>query len=495
MPPQIKGLPEDSSSVPKTAGSMGWLKLAKILLFAPYFLVVAWDGLKAPFAADDMQAIHTYWHPSPLRLLTSQFLIWRGYWRPMVGFFYLPIFRVWGLNPAPYHAVLLLLLAIGAYQLYRFARALGSGELPAAIAALIACYHGGLANLYYNTVYVGDVLCGVFYWAAFAHYARIRATGRLPSRGQTAAFLGLYLCALNSKEIAVTMPVMLLAYEWLYHKPPPLPWKEFAGWLRGPGRVLCLAGLLNVVYIYGKAFGPYGLMKEPAYKPVLSWERIADFQVRYLSNIFYQVNRLDGLATCALWLIVTYFAWRRNRPILRFCWVYVVLAPLPIEFLIGRDQANLYVTLAGWAVFAATLFVDCLPGAARVLSGEPLLRRLGQPRLRAMLALAGMIVLAWGTWNYEQTWVVSAIPKLSPLTAEVLAQFRAMNPRVPRGATVVFLEDPWPGGYDMLFIAELWFGDRNTHVYLNQKQALTPIQMANTDAVFTWKEGKLVRVQ
>src|ERR1017187_6805668 len=46
MPPQIKGLPEDSSSVPKTAGSMGWLKPATILLFAAYFLVMAWDGLK-----------------------------------------------------------------------------------------------------------------------------------------------------------------------------------------------------------------------------------------------------------------------------------------------------------------------------------------------------------------------------------------------------------------------------------------------------------------
>jgi hypothetical protein len=495
MSPEIQGLPEKASPVPKTAGSIRWRKPATIILFLAYFLFVAWDGRKAPFAADDIQAIHTYWQPSPLRLLTSQFLLWRGYWRPMVGFFYLPIYEVWGLNPAPYHAVLLLLLAIGAYQLYRFASALGSGELPAAIAALIACYHGGLANLYYNTVFVGDVLCGIFYWAAFAYYARIRASGRLLNGGQTAAFLGLYLCALNSKEIAVTMPVMLLAYEWLYRRPPPLRWKEVAGWLRGPGRVLCLAGLLNVVCIYGKAFGQYGLMKNPAYRPVYSWARFADFQERYLSNIFYRLDRLDGLATCALWLVITYFAWRRNRPILRFCWIYVVLAPVPIEFLEGRGQANLNVTLAGWAVLAAALFVDWLPGAARVLSGEPLLRRLGEPRLRALLALAGMIAIAWGTWSYKETWVVPTIPKLSPLTAEVLAQFRAMNPRVRPGATVVFLEDPWPAGYDMSLIAELWFGDRKTHVYLKQKQALTPIQIAHADAVFSWKDGRLVRVQ
>ena len=472
-----------------------WRKPAIVLLFTAYFLFVARDGLKAPFAADDIQAIYTYWHPSPLRLLVSQFMLWRGYWRPMVGFFYLPIFRVWGLNPAPYHAVLLLLLWIGAYQLYRFARALGSGELAAAAAALVAGYHGGMANLYYNTVYVGDVLCGIFYWAAFAHYARIRATGRLLSGGQAASFLGLYLCALNSKEIAATLPVMLLAYEWLYHGPPPLRWKELAGWLRGPGWGLCLAGMLNVVYIYGKAFGPYGLMKNPAYRPVYSWARMVDFQERYLSNIFYQVYRLDGWATCAIWLAVTYWAWRRRRPILRFCWIYVVVAPLPIEFLIGREQANLYVTLAGWAVLAATLFVDWLPGAARVLSGEPLLRRLSQPWWRGLLAAAGLVAVAWGTWRYKETWVVSAIPKLSPLTAEVLAEFRATNPRVGPGAMVVFLDDPWPGGYDMAFIAELWFRDRKAHVYLNRQEPLTPQEIAKADAVFSWIDGKLVEIR
>jgi hypothetical protein len=494
MLPQTTGSSEDSS-VPQAARPGRWLKPAVVFLFAAYFLAVSWEGLRAPFAADDMLALYSYWHPRPLRFLVSQFMLWQGYFRPLVGLFYLPIYRFWKLNPLPYHAALLMLLAIGAWQLYRFARALGAKELPASIAALIACYHGGLANLYYNTVYVGDVLCGVFYWAAFAQYARIRSTGRLLTSWQTAAFLALYLCALNSKEMAITLPAMLLAYECLYHQPPPLRWKEIARWLRGPGRVLCVAGLLDVVCIYGKAFGKYALMGNPAYRPVYSWARVADFQERYLTNIFYRLERLDGFATCAIWLLVTYFAWRRNRPLHRFCWIYILLTPLPIEFLIGRDQANLYVTLAGWAIFAATLFTDWLPGAARVLAGEPLFRRFGQPRLAAILASAGMIGLAWGAWNYNKSWIVATIPQLSPLTAEVLAQFRAVDPRVPPGSTVVFLEDPWPGGFDMEFIAELWFGDRNTRVYLQQKLPLTPDEMAKADAVFSWQEGKLVRLR
>jgi hypothetical protein len=379
--------------------------------------------------------------------------------------------------------------------MYRFARVLGCAELTAAMVASIACYHGGLSNLYYNSVFVFDVLCGIFYVAAFVYYARIRAAGLLPNGRQTAAFLGLYLCALNSKEMAVTMPVILLAYEWLFHGAPRRRWKEIIEWLRGPGRVLCWASLLNLIYIYGKAFGPYGLMKQTAYRPVYSWERIADFQERYLGDIFYHLPAYGWLATATIWLVVTYLAWRRPRPLTRFLWIYVLVTPLPIEFLIGRDQACLYVPLAGCAVLAAALFTDWLTGATRVVAAEPLFRRLGPARVRALLAAAAMIALAVGNRVYQAANVAPVIPELGQQTYEVLAQFQALNPRVPPGAKVVFLDDPWPNGFDMAFIAELWFRDRKGLVFLNQKTPLPTEQIAKADAVFDWREGRLIRVR
>jgi hypothetical protein len=391
-----------------------------------------------------MRNIWWYWHPSPWRLVVSQFMLWHDWSRPMGGLFYLPIFLTFGLNPVPYHAVLLLLLLAGAYLMYRFARVLGCGELPAAIVALIACYHRGLNNLYYNSAFVFDALCGLFYFAAFVYYARIRSSGHFLSRGQTAAFLGIYLCALNSKEMAVTMPVILLAYEWLLHEPPPWRWKALAKWLRGPGSVLCWSALLNLAFIYGKRFGPDGFMNGPssAYKPVLALERIVDFQERYIGDIFYHLPSFDGLATLLIWLALTYLVWRRKRPLLRFCWFYVLLTPLPVDFLEGRKRACLYICLAGWAVLAATLFTDWLPSATRVVAAEPLFRRLGLRRTRTMLAAAGMILLALGSWRFKQTEVAPAIPHLGEQTAEVLAEFRSVNPRVRPGATVVFLDDP-----------------------------------------------------
>jgi hypothetical protein len=473
-----------------------WRKPAYAVLFAAYFFLVSWDTLKAPFAPDDMMNIWGYWHPSPWRLLVSQVMLWHGYSRPVGGLFYVPIFLASGLNPVPYHAVLLLLLLAGAYLMYRFARVLGCAELPAAIVALIACYHGGLNNLYYNSAFVFDALCGLFYFAAFVYYAHIRSSGSLLSRGQTVAFLGLYVCALNSKEMAVTMPAVLLTYEWLYHAPPRLPWKNLVKWLRGPGSVLCWSALIDLVFIYGNRIGPNGLMKSSAYRPVFSRQRIVDFQGAYVGDIFYHLPRFGWLATLLIWLAVTYLVWRRKRPLLRFCWFYVLLTPLPIEFLEERDRACLYVCLAGWAVLAATLFTDWLAIATRVVAAEPLFRRLGPRRVRVMLAAAGMVLLALGSWRFKQTEIQPAIPRVGGPTTEVLAEFRKMNPAVRPGAEVVFLDDPWQGeSFDMAFIAELWFKDRRTGVFLNRKSHLSPEEIAKADAVFTWLNEKLVRVR
>jgi len=473
-----------------------WRKPACAVLFAAYFFLVSWDTLKAPFAPDETRNIWWYWRLAPWRLLVSQFVLWNDWSRPMGGVFYVPIFLTFGLNPVPYHAVLLLLLLAGVYLMYRFARVLGCGELPAATVALIACYHGGLSNLYYDTAFVLDVLCGLFYFAALVYYARIRSSGSLLSWGQTAAFLGLYLGALNSKEMAVTMPVILLAYEWLYHAPPPWPGKSLARWLRGPGRVLFWSVLIDLTFIYGKRFGPDAVMKSSAYRLVFSRGRIVEFQERYIGDIFYHLPRFEWPATLLIWLAVTYLVWRRKRPVLRFCWFYVLLTPLPIEFLEGRDQACLYVCLAGWAVLAATLFTDWLSSATRVLAAEPLFRRLEPRRVRAVLAAAGMILLALGSWRFKQTEIQPAIPKLGGQATEVLAEFRRTNPSVPPGATVIFLDDPWPGeNFQMSFIAELWFRDRKTQVLLNQMSHFPPEEIAKADAVFTWRDGKLIRVR
>jgi len=61
---------------------------------------------------------------------------------------------------------------------------------------------------------------------------------------------------------------------------------------------------------------------------------------------------------------------------------------------------------------------------------------------------------------------------------------------------VIFLDDPWPGkSFDASRIAELWFHDRKTQVQLNQMSQLPQSEIAKADALFTWRDGKLIRLR
>jgi len=454
-----------------------------------YFLYFNWQGLWAHFGADDMMNMASFWRQKPLRLVLHLFMPWLGANRPMAGLFYLPILGVFGLNPIPFHAALLALLSGNLYLVYRFARGLGTTELQAALAAVVVAYHVGLSNLYYDTAFIYDVLCFSFYMAALLCYVRVRAQGRLPRASETALVMALYLAALDSKEMALTLPIVLLAYEWIYHG---LPLREIADWLRGPGRVMLYCVALNLVYLYGKAFGRDAMMQSGAYRPELSLHRIFAFEKASMDSLFLQWQTFNWRGVVAVWLLLAYLAWRRPRPVLRFCWVFLVATPFPLAVLEGRGAACLYIPLAGWAVFAAIVLTDTAGALARLLSSEPIFRRAGFAPLYAAILLTA--VFAWANENdyHRRNYIRHALQDVGRQTAGVLDQMRAANPHVRSGAHVAFRNDPFTD-WDMLFIAELWFRDRSLQFHLLNKTPLPPEELAKM-TVFDFQDGRIVQL-
>ncbi|HLH19782.1 MAG TPA: hypothetical protein VKX45_21340 [Bryobacteraceae bacterium] len=464
------------------------------LLLAAYFFFFTWEGIRAPFAADDMMNLSAHWRHWK-QLFYAPFLLWRDFYRPMGGWFYVPLFRLFGLHPAPYHAALLLLLLGLVALTYRLARALGAAPLEAWLAAWIAAYHAGLANLYYETSHIYDVLCAIFYASALIVWARARSEGRMLRPGEAAAFLLLELGALNSKEMAVTLPVMLLVYECLWRQPAaPVPpdRSNFARWLRGPGWLIAASGLLTALAIYGRVLR--GLAHEGGYAATYSLDRWAAFQRQQFRDIFLQSNDPGWAVLAAVWLLITYLAWRSPRPVLRFCWVFLIIGPLPVEFLEGRGMAVLAVPFLSWAILAGILAHGLMRAIADAIANDPGLRRL-HPRTRLACVVA-VFLLAWGAWNWG-IYVRDARPSMSNTgrpTAAVIRQFELLAPRTRPHTTVVFLNDPFDG-WDMAFIAELWFRDPTVTVRLQKKTPLSPDELARADAVFDWQSGKLVKVR
>jgi hypothetical protein len=81
---------------------------------------------------------------------------------------------------------------------------------------------------------------------------------------------------------------------------------------------------------------------------------------------------------------------------------------------------------------------------------------------------------------------------LGKQTEDTIQQLRTLHPRVKPHSDVVFLNDPFDG-WDMQFIAELWFRDHSLRFHLQKKVPLPPEELAKM-TVFDFQNGRLVQV-
>jgi hypothetical protein len=423
--------------------------LAGALLVLAWFVWFTWDGLRAGFAPDDMMNLYGYWYPGVWKSLFSNLLIGSNAYRPMGAVFYLPLFELFGLNPLPYRSVVWCLLLLNVGLAFRTARLLGCREIAAAIAALIVCYHAGLADLHYSAATIYDVLCFAFYLAALGFYISRRQDGSTLRAKDWAVFFVLFVCALNSKEMAVTLPVMLLAYEWLYQE-RRRPWPALA------------AGALTAIYILGKQFGADPLMAQDAYRPVFTAARFFESSTLHLNELFYGGYFFGRGRAVLLWIAVAalVFARRTPRPELRFAWLLTWIAPLPIVFLNGRTHSCLYIPLFAWGMLASVLLVDLAGWISR-----------GRPAVRYAIVGIAVALLARTTALHKRH-VLPQYSSNGALTAKVIRQFREANPKAEPGSQVLLLDDPFEG-WDARFIAELWFRDRTVTAWPQNKLRFT----------------------
>src|SRR5437016_4877180 len=468
------------------------LDVACVVLLLAYFFHFAIPAAGAGFGDDEMMNLYLYWLAGAFKSIQANLCFWSTFPRPAGALYYLPLYHFFFLDPLPYRIVQIGILAATIPIFFYLVLLLSGSRAVAFLVALAMCYHGQMASLVFTGSFIYDVLCGFFYFASLTYYVYIRQKGLALRPGQLVVFLALYVCALNSKEMAVSLPVIVFIYEAL--KCPRLrDWNEFA---RRNWRVAIPAfvtALVTAIYIYGKLNGAYSLAKLEAYRPVYSWHRFTLTNAHFINDLLYDSASRIGRAILIAWPVLFLYAfWRRDR-LLRLMAFWVVITPLPLAFIPSRSAAMYYIVLLGWATIFAGLVSDLIALAGKVTAPSGPRTAMLSTCATAAVAVAFAVFTQWENQRFDRT---RGLLNSGEKSLRVIQAFRSLALHPEPGSRILlrpekrfYLNDYYP-----LFVASLVWNDHSLQIYVEGQPQLSQHQVAKVDCVVSFNEfqAKLV---
>lgn len=218
-----------------------WSSLGRAVVLVVLTLATYWPAMHNGYIWDD--DVHVQWNRN-LRSAEGLWRIWfdRGavpQYYPLTHTSFWIQYQIRGAAPGPYHAVNVLLHALGAVLVWRILRRL---EVPGAfLAGAIFAVHPVQVESVAWVTERKNVLSGVFYLLAFAAYTRFdpeRFKVRRPDLAESGRRWGwyaaaslLFIAALLSKTVTSTLPAALLLVIWW--KSGKVRWKDIVplvGW-------------------------------------------------------------------------------------------------------------------------------------------------------------------------------------------------------------------------------------------------------------------------
>lgn len=457
--------PAESLKPPETALlALLWLALSL------WFLYFAWPGLLAWFTPDDLMNLHGVAFLSPFDILAARE-------RPAANLVLKGLWELFDLHPRPFRVFCFGLLLANLWLALRLFLAWSGSWRVALFGGLLFAYHAQLQDLYFNSGAIYDLLCFLFFSAALLAAGPLLDPRSAPSWQRWAALAALSALAGGSKEIAVSLPVVLAA----------------AALARKAGRTGWLAAAVSAAACWGViAYAAWRapVTSNPAYQPEFTF---AVLNERWKLLTAYLLYRGPQWSPAAAWLTLALALlaalWTRRRA----AWpalALIVVPPLPLLFLPQRSFYAFYVAYAGWCLLAG-LVLDRLTRAVQTRGWQ----------LSAALAAALAVFLA-----PRHQWLSGWIRQLhyAPYEAQVAGPGNALRrqlPRLPRGAAIYFAWDPLPPPEQeehlLAFLCRLKARDNQLAVWRarNPGQHVPEAEWSRFAAVFRLTESELIRVR
>lgn len=467
------------------------IALALVLIFG-YFLLLSFDGLRAYFTSDDgmnLVKLHDCFTEPLWRLAVQAFAVCTPAYRPLGGLFYRTIYANFHFDPLPFRVACYCVLALNVVLAGWLLRCLSGLWEIAAVGTLLFSYHAMLIQLFYNTGTVYDLLCATFYLLTLLYYVYKRQAGLALAFWPVVGLVALYACALDSKEMAASMPCTLLAYELVYYGIP----KEWAPsvWLRF--RAIALLTILTAAFTAVKTFVPTPMSVNTLYRPQLSPHFLLRNLSWYYNLLLYQRDFLTPHTVLIVVALMFGMCWFLRSRTMLFGLLFALVTLLPVLIIPARDSLVLYLPLLGWAAWCAVPLVR-----ARTALIRWLFRGHARPRVHTSTQAAlliGLIVLLYPIQQRKRNDLRFALRLEQSEMRDVLEQLKRQYPVLPHNVQIVFTEDPFPrGDWGLYFLVQLEYADPTILTYQKKDLPNYEALKQNFQYAFAFKNGQLYRV-
>jgi hypothetical protein len=437
---------------PQKSRTLGFLAAFFIVSF---FFFFTYSGLFAYFTFDDGTTIFACLKPfevSVWRDILHILTVFTAAFRPLTTMFWRPLYAVFGFNPLPYRIAVHLLLLLNIGIAYAFARRLDATREAALLTALVYSYNGAMSALLYDTCLIGDIACFSLYAMAVMTYVRGRQNSNPLSWPRIAAVSALYALALDSKELAVTLPGVLVIYELLYRR------HDFRDRRKALRLTAFLALLFVAAAVYLKVKVP-DMSQNAAYHPHVTVGFVLKNLAHYVQELFYfPENSVSPLQACLIvGGILAVCVLIRSRQAI-FGLLFFLTAMVPVAVIPVRGSYAVYLAYFGLALTVGSLFANIRVHLTRIARLE---NRESQVAIVFFVCFA--VLLGWahlirhesanGYFEWDK-------PKLITL----MNYFRDSIPEFPPGARVLVTDNVWPPDYGLMFLLRYMYHDNTLWV-------------------------------
>lgn len=414
-----------------------WLAAGAALCALAIFVRFAGHGLWGGFMPDDLMNLYRAARTPAWELVQGTLAPWAGEWRPFGFLVMKAMWASFGFHPLPYHAVALALLLVNAVLAVLLAWRLTGSGAAAAFMALLVCHHGYFSDLYLNSGTMFDTLAGTMCLGLLLAYVREPRPGAWGLAARTLIFL----CALQTKEIAIFMAAALWGYELLIRR-------ERAAWRSA--RQAWAFTALAAVFAAALLLHESGVINNQEYRPRFTPAVLLEHWDHYLAMMFYQPVRPGAAYPAAVLAAAAALAWLSRDAAARWAWAMAMISPLPLLAIMPRSFYAFYLPYLFWALLAAI----ALSRMTRKWKWAP----------AAVFVLIAAFLVQRHAWiqYHAESWHAGAVAELRPALTLLPAEAK----RWPKGAVLLFLEDPYPADdYTLLYVAALSSGDMNLIVH------------------------------